>query len=511
MIPNPMKQKSCRSITSRNVIAAVILFIATAMDGSVHGLEARAAMTTGPLRATEENNAAVEALRRNKYDAAIAHLRLARSIEPANSTVRRNLISALNARAKEAYDAGRWDDAERDLVEALSLAPGDEETIGHFAAFLNNRAVAAMGERRLGQARGLFERALKYLPQVTDAALSSRIKINYATLLTSEGDALALAQQVEQARARYNEALAYHSGNAAALAGLADLDYDNDEYAAALQGYQKAMEAAVRPDDGKLRSTIAERMETLRKEIAIESDFLTIHDQADRFRVFFPKDLAKGAVARVLQTLDEAFNKVGRDLDFRSSRPLTVKIYSRAQLNTIQQIPSLVVGFFDGKIRLLDERLLADTAKLRSSVFHEYAHAAIHLRGGEAVPSWLHEGLAQIESPEKLPTQADVHYWATRVRTRQTATLDELTRPFDSNQPEDRMALVYRQSKAWVEFLLARGGWDRVRHLLGETARLGDFEAAFMATFGMTTVHLESEWKRWVLDRDAGEEVGGEK
>jgi len=458
--------------------------------------------TSRTVQAAVENNAGVGALKIRKYDAAIVHLRAARSLDPGNATVLRNLVGALNARAREAADAGQPADAERDYLEALDLDPDDQPTIEHAAAFFNNRAVAFMRRQQWDLARAYFARTLRYLPRVSDTTVTQQIRVNYASFLADEGDAFARADQLQEARARYGEALRYDPRNLSARVGLADLDYDGDEYAAALTRYREALDLATDPAHATLRSAITERVDTLRKEMAIEADFLTIHDQAGRFRLYFPRDLPPGAAAQVLQTLNEAYEKVGRDFDCRPRRALTVKIYSRSELTALQQIPPWVVGLFDGKIRLLDERLLGSTAQLRRSIFHEYTHAIIYLRGGDAVPSWLHEGLAQLETPDSAVTERDIRYVATRVRTRQAATLDELSRPFDRNQSGERVSLIYFQSRLLADFLLRRGGWEKMRLLLSEAARRHDFEAAFSATFGMSTAQMESEWKRGLLERD---------
>jgi len=463
------------------------------------------AVTTDSLRALQSDKTTIAEQRLRKLDALVTRWRSAHSRDPDDPIVRRNLVGALNTRAKAVCDAGRFDEAERDFFDALFFAPDDEQTIANFAASLNNRALAMMRERRLDEARALFKRALDYLPRVTDTEVTNQIKINYSNFLAAEGDAFAVAQQMEQARARYTEALTYDPRNADALAALAGLDYDSDDYAAALEGYEKTLAVAADPVHAGLRLMIEERVETLRKEMALEADFITIHDQSGRFRLFFPKDFPKGTVVRLLETLNEAHGKVGRDLDFHTSLTLTVKVYSRAQLGAIQQTPQWVGSFFDGKIRLLDERLLGSPAQLRQSIFHEYTHALVHFRAGEAVPSWLHEGLAQIEAADGRTAARDVHYLASRLRTRKTVSLAELAGPIERRSAADQMPLIYLQSKSLVEFLLQEGGWEKIRQLLSETARLGDFEAAFSAAYGMTTEKLESEWKRWLLDRDEKE------
>ena len=135
-------------------------------------------------------------------------------------------------------------------------------------------------------------------------------------------------------------------------------------------------------------------------------------------------------------------------------------------------------------------------------IFHEYTHAVIHWRGGEAVPSWIHEGLAQIEVPDSNITPRDVRYVAARVRTRQAASLAELARPFDHSPSEDRLSLIYLQSKLLVDFLLQRDGWETMRRLLSETRDLHDFDAAFSRTYSTTTADMEIQWRRWLIERD---------
>jgi len=454
------------------------------------------AATTQTLRAAAENNAGVEALKRNELDAAIARLRSARALEPGNDTILHNLVGALDARAKKASDAARPDDAERDYADALALDPNEAKVIAHFAAFLNNRAVGFMRERRSDQARRYFERAESYLPRVTDPALRDQIRANRSDFLTAEGNAPAETQHPEQARAPYKETLAGNASDADALASLADLDYDADQYAAALQGYEKALAAAVAPDHAELRATLQQRMDTLRKEMAIETGFMTIRDRLGRFEATFPKDLPKGTVANVLQTLNEVYAKVGRDFDFYPNHPVRVKIYTRAQINAIQQIPPWVTGFFDGKLRLLDDRLSGGPAAVRGTIAHEYTHAIIYFVAGDTVPSWLHEGLAQLEDPAKQVTERDLRYLAPRARSGTLATLDEMAQPFDRNESGNRMLLIYLQSRAFVNFIVERYGWEKIRLLLREARRARKFDAAFSATYGMSPAEMEKQWQQ---------------
>jgi len=478
--------------------------VAMALAASVPATAATVAddATTQAAQASRENNAGVEALQQNQPETAVTHLKAAHALEPGNVVVTRNLVAALNGRAANLAREGRADDAERDYLEALELDSDDPATIRHLVSFLNNRAVALMRQRRMEDARRSFQRVLSLLPQVSETSITRQIQYNYSQFLKIAGDAKADVQQPDQARALYSEALAGSPNDAATLAALADLDYEADEYPAALERYQKALAAATAPEQSDLRAVLEQRIDTLRKEMAIEAGFVTIRDRFGRFQVTFPKDLPKAMVAQVLQTLNEAYSKIGGDFDRYPSRPLRVKIYTRAQANAIQQIPEWVTGYFDGKLRLLDERLAGGPTLLRGSIFHEYTHAIIHQMAGEPVPSWMHEGLAQIEDPNRKVTVRDARNLAARVRSGGLAALADMSRPFERNESGDRMPLVYLESRAFVSFMVERYGWEKVRQVLRETRRTGNFDAAFKSTYGMTPADLEKQWRAWLLEQD---------
>lgn len=483
-------------------LAALAVFVALAVAAMRDRPPGPSPNTTRSSGAVDDNNAGIDALKRRDYRTALTRLRAARARDPNNDTVKANLLGALNAAAVAAMEARHHEEAERLYGEALALDRDDERTLRQFAVFLNNRAVASLDERRMDDARRDFARALPYLPRLADASVVGQIKTNYSNFLSAEGDDLVLAQEFERARTRYTSALEYNPDNANAHAGLADILYDQDTYAAALENYNKALAAAAASGRTDLVPDLNERIDTLQKEMAIEADFLTIRDQRDRFQLFFPKTLPESLIARVLATLNAAYLKVGSDFAFHPKRPVTVKIYSRAQLAAIGDVPPWVMGLFDGKLRLIDERLNGGPRALRRSIFHEYTHAVVHFLGRESVPSWLHEGLAQLQEPDNPIAQRDIHYVAVRVRIGKTVSLEELAKPFRRDAPRDEMPLIYLQSKLVVSYLLEIHGWEKMRFLLHETGRLDDFDKAFATTFGVTPPEMEEAWKQWILQRD---------
>jgi tetratricopeptide (TPR) repeat protein len=449
--------------------------------------------------AAEQNNAGVHAHDQGQFDQAIQNLQSALALDPLEPMIRQNLIRALNSRSAAAADAGDEQAAERDLRAALQLDPNHQSTLQHLVVFLNNRAVAAMRERRFVDAHLLYDRVKDLLPRLQDSSAAAPIRVNFSNLLAAEADGLAAVQRDDQARALFEKALALDPRNAEALAALGDLEYQADKYTTALHYYERALQVAP-ADRTQLRGGLDETIKTLQKELYVEAGFAMLDDPRGRFRVFFPKTLPTGMVAGVLAALNEAYAKIGKDFDFYSTRPVTAKIYSRPQLAQIQNLPQWVAGLYDGKLRLVDDSLQQDPESLRRSLFHEYTHAVIHMMGGEHVPSWLHEGLAQIEEPGRMVSFDEIQYLANQVRMGQAASMKEMSRPFPHSGAGEEMPFVYLQSRMLSEYMLRRYGWQGIRQLLLKTRERKDFDQAFEATFGATVPRIEADWKKWLAE-----------
>jgi len=115
-------------------------------------------------------------------------------------------------------------------------------------------------------------------------------------------------------------------------------------------------------------------------------------------------------------------------------------------------------------------------------VRHELSHLLLAQRVGNApVPTWFMEGLAMIEAHEW--TFSDEWHFMTMIGRRNLPYLEQLNGPFPG--PADEASLYYGLSYVAVEELLR----DRPDALMTLTAFLrdtGDFNGAFMSTFGQT-------------------------
>lgn len=128
---------------------------------------------------------------------------------------------------------------------------------------------------------------------------------------------------------------------------------------------------------------------------------------------------------------------------------------------------------------------------------HEIAHMVLHDRLPGIVPRWFDEGYAEVASGGWDVESA----WQLRVAflTGGLPPLDSLALEWPTSDNGARTA--YLLSATAVDYLRRRGGERGLRLLFDNWRRLGDFEPALRATYGITLGQLEDEWRHDVRDR----------
>lgn len=135
-------------------------------------------------------------------------------------------------------------------------------------------------------------------------------------------------------------------------------------------------------------------------------------------------------------------------------------------------------------------RVVASPRPLRTVVLHELSHLFFEQRtGGAHSPAWLLEGIAMRQSGEwRLEDEWNL---ALSVWRGDLPRLGDLWGAFP--RPADQAAMAYRISHAAVERLIG----DRTETIVTLTAFLrdsGDFERAFLLTFGESTEDFEARF-----------------
>lgn len=223
-------------------------------------------------------------------------------------------------------------------------------------------------------------------------------------------------------------------------------------------------------------------LDKLERETLAESGF-----QSEATAHFVVKSRAGVEADRrvVLQTLEAARERVGRELGVVPPERVVVVLYDRHQFGSVTRVHGWVTGLFDGKIRL-PAAPLPPRRELERLVVHEYAHAAIHHASRGQAPRWLHEGLAQsLEGVTRDPM-------LTLPGPLTLSGVEALV-----THPDPARARAGYDVALWVvQDLLDRGGMDAMRELLRRLGRGEPLEAALGRAYAQPQAELESQWRR---------------
>jgi tetratricopeptide (TPR) repeat protein len=314
------------------------------------------------------------------------------------------------------------------------------------------------------------------------------------------------SRRPEEARRRFEEALAYDGAGSRATRGLAaaHLALGQDAYARsvlerglleapgdpglllllglvaerqdrqeeALATWEKAL--AARPDPA-----LRERIEALRRRIGVEEGYLRA--EAAHFTLRYDGErTGPDLEAAILSELEERFRDLVRRFDHLPAQPIAVVVYPQRAFYEATLAESDVAGLYDGKIRLPAGGLRGLDGEARAVLLHELAHAFITDKSGGRAPRWLQEGLAQ---------------WIEGRRTT-TATSRDLAREWQRCCAASGWGstFTYASALSFVEFLLDRAGSYGVNLILSAMGRGLGAEEAIREVTRSDLQDLTREW-----------------
>jgi hypothetical protein len=202
---------------------------------------------------------------------------------------------------------------------------------------------------------------------------------------------------------------------------------------------------------------------------------------------------------RIVGALDEAWFHTRQVLGEAREAPVDVILYTREEFRTHQgsALARMVAGLYsDGAIRINDAAEL--TQQTRATLVHEYVHAVVDdlvqaAQGGQRVPIWLNEGLAEYVEWRYLGSDKPPHALAARMRgAAQTGRLPRLSHMAGQAliQQSDP-GLAYGTSAVAVRELLSQGGPERLLGLIREVGQGTAFEEALQQRYGRSVAELE--------------------
>jgi Peptidase MA superfamily len=308
------------------------------------------------------------------------------------------------------------------------------------------------------QAKRYYESALRYQPD------NSTLLIYYAATLMRTGHA--------------SEALPYaqHAATVAptspdAIAILGFVQFASDHTPDAIRAWKKSL--ALRPD-----ATVSEYLARAERESSAESDFS--QRESNHFNLHFEgKDTSETFRRDLLATLDSEYDDLVRDLGYAPHNNIAVTIYTQQTFFDVTRAPAWTGALNDGKLRIPISGVQNVTPELARILKHELTHSFVSQMSSNRCPTWLNEGVAQIE--EGKSSGSNGRQLAQLFASGYEIPFNVLEGSFmNFSAPEATVA--YAESLAAAEYIRDAFGMTEVARILEMLSQGSSTEAALRAT-----------------------------
>ena len=368
------------------------------------------------------------------------------------------------AKAEALVARGEYERALDELKSGCSLFPYDESLRRSLVSLY-----ARLARRDLSANR--FREAADYFGQAHDLAPGA-VELGFL-----RGVALYLGKEYDGARAEFLLA----GEGVQPLLYLGRISYDTGDLPGALALWRRALEQA--PGNQTLAGLIAKGERELPVESRMDRGYSSMFDLS------FDAELAPGLAASVLDALESAYNRVGADLDLFPTTRIPVLLYAKGDYATVTAGPDWSGGLYDGKIRLPVGGLTRITPQLRGILFHEFTHVLIAEITHGNIPTWLNEGLAEVEGQKEFtPPGSSL--------VGKLVPFSELAGPFTALDGAQARA-AYRQSCSLASFMVSRYGWYAVQGILRRLGERATIEVAVEKALSDWSLDLPGMIREW--------------
>ena len=221
------------------------------------------------------------------------------------------------------------------------------------------------------------------------------------------------------------------------------------------------------------------------------------------FDLSFDAELPPGLSAEVLDALESAYNSVGADLGLFPTTRIPVLLYTRSDYSSVTAGPDWSGGLYDGKIRLPVGGITKVSRQMRGVIFHEFTHVLIAELTRGNIPTWLNEGLAEVEGHKEFSRSAPELSRA--AKGGKLLPLSTLSGGFTAMESAEA-GLAYQQSYSMADFMVSRYGWYAVQAILKNLGERLTIEAAVAKALADWSLDLPSVIREWRASLPAGPE-----
>jgi hypothetical protein len=327
------------------------------------------------------------------------------------------------------------------------------------------------------QARRYYETALHFEPE------NATLLIYYAATLLRTGDAAQALPYAEHA-AR----VAPESPDALAMLGF--VEFAGDHTQEAIRCWKKSL--ALRPDP-----TVSQYLAKAERESSAEAEFS--ERESSHFNLHFEgKDTSENFRRDLLAALDSDYDDLVRDLGYSPRNNIAVTLYTQQTFFDVTQAPSWTGALNDGRLRIPVSGVSSVTSDLARVLKHELTHSFIAQMSNNRCPTWLNEGIAQLE--EGKSSASSGHTLSLMYSAGAEIPYNMLEGSFMSFSRQEA-SVAYAESLATVEYMNSTYGMSDIQRILGLLSQGSSTEAALRSSIHSDYRQLRDEMARWLADR----------
>jgi hypothetical protein len=327
------------------------------------------------------------------------------------------------------------------------------------------------------QAKSYYESALRFQPE------SATLLVYYAAALVRTGQAAQALPYVERA-----VRLAPDSPDTQAMLGF--VQFASDRTPEAIRSWKKSL--ALRPD-----ATVSQYLERAERESNAESNFS--QRESSHFNLHFEgKDTPENFRRDLLATLDSEYDDLVRDLGYSPRNTIAVTLYTQQAFFDVTRAPSWSGAINDGKLRIPLSGVSSMTSDLARVLKHELTHSFASQMSSNHCPTWLNEGLAQME--EGKSSASNGHVLAQMFAAGAEIPYNTLEGSFMGFSGMEATA-AYAESLAAAEYIRDTYGMGDLQRILERLAQGSSTEAALRGTIHSDYRQLRDEMARWLADK----------
>jgi tetratricopeptide (TPR) repeat protein len=243
-----------------------------------------------------------------------------------------------------------------------------------------------------------------------------------------------------------------------------------------------------------------------------------------RFEIFVPKGADQVLVPYAGEALDRAWEAIGQELGYRPETPIRVEVYP--QTSTLAKVSGLTEQEIrtSGTIALCKyNRLMITSPKalLRGydwvdTLIHEYVHLVINKKTRNAVPIWMHEGLAKFlehrwrgPNAHRLPPSTE-RLLKQRVEADDLISFEQMHPSMAKLPSQEDAAVAFAEVYTVMEYLHNKVGEGAFKRLLEAVGPEGGAKAAFASVVGTSFSQFERDWRAYLRQREVPFEMSGE-